>query len=91
MSVPTQTVQEQSGPAKSGGLLSVEEARARIVAAMPVLGAEKIRVGSAAGRVLAEDVVASVSLPPMPVSAMDGYSCRSADIHSLRCRRSYSP
>jgi molybdopterin biosynthesis enzyme len=41
---------------------------------MPVFGAEKIRVGSAAGRVLAEDVVASVSLPPMPVSAMGSRS-----------------
>jgi molybdopterin molybdotransferase len=78
-----QTVQEQSGSAELAGLLSVEEARARIVAAMPVLGAEKIRVGSAAGRVLAEDIVARVSLPPMPVSAMDGYACRSTDVMSL--------
>ena len=78
-----QTVQEQSGSAALAGLLSVEEARARIVAAMPVLGAEKIRVGSAAGRVLAEDIVARVSLPPMPVSAMDGYACRSTDVMSL--------
>jgi molybdopterin molybdotransferase len=63
-----------SEPTKPAGPLSVEEARARIVAAMPVLGAEKVRVGSAAGRVLAEDVVASVSLPPMPVSAMGSRS-----------------
>src|ERR1700731_3138735 len=78
-----QTVQEQSGSTELAGLLSVEEARARIVAAMPSRGAEKIRVGSAAGRVLAEDIVARVSLPPMPVSAMDGYACRSTDVMSL--------
>jgi molybdopterin biosynthesis enzyme len=46
--------------------------RSRIVVAMPLLAAEKVRVVSAAGRVLAEDIVAIVSLPPMAVSAMDG-------------------
>src|SRR5215469_9677814 len=64
-------------------LLSVEEARSRIIAAMPVLGFEKLKVESAVGRVLAEDVLARVSLPAMPVSAMDGYACRSADVRSL--------
>src|SRR5262249_54297546 len=79
-----QTVQEPLGSAKAASdLLSVEEARARIVAAMPVLAAEKVRVAGAAGRVLAEDIVAIVSLPPEPVSAMDGYACRSADVKSL--------
>jgi molybdopterin molybdotransferase len=76
-------VQELSVSLKPAGLLSVEEGRARIVAAMPILGAEKIRVGSAVRRVLAEDVVAAVSLPPMPVSAMDGYACCSTDVMSL--------
>jgi molybdopterin molybdotransferase len=64
-------------------LLPVEEARSRIVAAMPVLGFEKLKVESAVGRVLAEDVLAKVSLPPMPVSAMDGYACRSTDVRSI--------
>jgi hypothetical protein len=47
---PTQTAQELSESAKPTGLLPVEEGRARIVAAIPVLGAEKIRAESAAGR-----------------------------------------
>jgi molybdopterin molybdotransferase len=64
-------------------LLSVEEARSHIVSAMSVLGFEKLKVGSAVGRVLAEDVLAKVSLPAMPVSAMDGYACRCTDVRSL--------
>src|SRR5215472_2382365 len=76
MKAETQAAQDLLGLAKAASeLLSVEEARARIVVAMPLLPAEKVRVASAAGRVLAEDIVAIVSLPPMPVSAMDGYAC----------------
>src|SRR5262245_62850365 len=84
MDPTTQALQESTVPAKAASdLLPVDEARSRIVAAMPVLGVEKVKLGGAVGRVLAEDVVARVSLPPMPVSAMDGYACRSADVRSL--------
>ena len=84
MDPTTQALQESTGPVKAASdLLPVDEARSRIVAAMPVLGVEKVKLAGAVGRVLAEDVVARVSLPPMPVSAMDGYACRSADVRSL--------
>src|SRR5262249_2749203 len=33
-----------------------------------------------------EDVLAAVSHPPAPVSAMDGYACRSADVVSVPAR-----
>jgi len=61
-------------------LLSVEEARAGVVAAItgPV-GTETIATADALARVLAEPVVASVSLPPWDNSAMDGYAVRAAD------------
>ena len=60
-------------------LLSLEEARARVLEQVTPLGAETVRVGSAAGRVLAEDAHAAVDLPPFPSSAMDGFALRAAD------------
>jgi molybdopterin biosynthesis enzyme len=53
------------------GLLPVEEARTRILGALPVLDAEAIAIADALGRVAAADVLALLSQPPMPVSAMD--------------------
>lgn len=45
----------------------------------PVLGTQHVRLIDAVGRVLAEDIVASVSLPAYPSSAVDGYAIRAAD------------
>src|SRR5262245_466916 len=67
-------------------LIAVDDARARIVAAMPLLPTETANLSGAVGRVLAEDVVATVSHPPAPVSAMDGYACRSADVAAVPAR-----
>ncbi len=61
-------------------LLTLEEAREKILAAARVLSAESVALGDAAGRVLAEDVLAAVDLPPFPSSAMDGYAVRTADL-----------
>ena len=71
------------------GLISVEDARARILAAIPVLAAETVPIAQAHGRVAAEDLAARLSHPPGAVSAMDGYALRSADAGEtpLRLRR----
>jgi molybdopterin molybdotransferase len=61
-------------------LLTLEEAQAQILAATRSLPAEQVDVGSAAGRVLAEDVESVVDLPPFGSSAMDGYAVRAADL-----------
>ncbi len=45
----------------------------------PVLGSELVRLREAAGRVLAEELVAGSQLPPFPASAVDGFAVRSAD------------
>jgi molybdopterin molybdotransferase len=44
-----------------------------------VLGTEGVRLIDSMGRVLAEDIVASASLPAFPSSAVDGYAIRAAD------------
>ena len=67
-------------------MLSVAEARARIVAAFRPLGSEQVSLTGALGRVLAQDVAARVTQPPADVSAMDGYAVRAADIATVPAR-----
>ena len=61
-------------------MLSVAEARARILATARLLPGELIPVAQGLGRVLAEDLTARVTQPPVAVSAMDGYAVRGADV-----------
>jgi molybdopterin molybdotransferase len=61
-------------------MISVDEAVARIVAAFSPLPGERVAIGDAAGRVLAEDVPAQANQPPSAVSSMDGYAVRAADV-----------
>ncbi len=60
-------------------LLPLAEARQRVIAAAPRLGAETVDLADAAGRVLAEPLVATRDQPPFRSSAMDGYAVRAAD------------
>jgi molybdopterin molybdotransferase len=64
----------------AAGLLSVEEARAAVLAAVPgPTEPEVAYLSEARGRVLAEPVVSTTALPPWDNSAMDGYAVRAAD------------
>lgn len=63
-------------------LLAVEEARTKILSAVTPPGpvaATQLPLREAAGRVLAADVSATLSMPRWPNSAMDGYALRLAD------------
>jgi len=63
------------------GLLSVDEARQRLMDAMtPIQGRECLTIRQALNRVLAEDILSTMDVPPFSNSAMDGYALRSADI-----------
>jgi molybdopterin molybdotransferase len=57
-------------------LLSIDEARARVLAAVAPLPVEDVPVEEAFGRVLAEDVVAAADVPGFANSAMDGFAVR---------------
>jgi molybdopterin molybdotransferase len=60
-------------------MLSVEEARTRILAGLTPVGAEIASLAEAGGRVLAGPVSARLTQPPADVSAMDGYALRAKD------------
>ncbi len=61
-------------------MIPVDEARGRILAELKPVGIEEVALLEAQGRVLAEDVRARLTQPPWPVSAMDGYAVRAADV-----------
>ncbi|MEE8270774.1 MAG: gephyrin-like molybdotransferase Glp [Alphaproteobacteria bacterium] len=61
-------------------MISVEEARRRVLAAFTALPAETVALSSALGRVLAADVAARITQPWAAVSAMDGYAVRAEDV-----------
>lgn len=61
-------------------MLSVEEARERILSYFERLPAEHVPLTEALGQVLAEDMVAGFNIPPLPNSAMDGYAVRKVDV-----------
>jgi molybdopterin molybdotransferase len=61
-------------------MISVEEARARLLAPLQPLPPEQISLAEGVGRVLAEDLAARRTQPPFAVSAMDGYAVRAEDV-----------
>ncbi len=63
----------------AGELISVEEAQRRALLPVRLLGAERVPIAAALGRVLAEEVTAPHDVPPHDNSAMDGYAVRTAD------------
>ena len=60
-------------------LLSVDDARVRMLAEVSRLPAETVTIAQSIGRVLAEEVSAVRDQPPFAASAMDGWAVRSAD------------
>lgn len=64
----------------SQSLLSVEEAKQKILSQILPLGVEKIALPQARNRVVAQNISSKVNLPAFDNSAMDGYAVQSADL-----------
>lgn len=60
-------------------MISVEDARERILSDLHQTPAEIVALANAWGRVTAAPIIARVTQPPADVSAMDGYALRGAD------------
>ncbi len=65
-------------------MLTADDAAAAIVSSVRCQPAVRVALGDALGHVLAEDVFASVALPPWTNAAMDGYAVRAADVVGAR-------
>ena len=61
-------------------MITVDEALDKILSCIQPLGAEKVSILEALGRLVAEDVYAKGDIPPLDNSGMDGYAVRSEDI-----------
>ncbi|MEX2161088.1 MAG: gephyrin-like molybdotransferase Glp [Anaerolineales bacterium] len=61
-------------------MLSVLEARQRLLASLPVCGVERVPLAQADSRVLAADVRAPADSPRFNNSSMDGFAVRAADV-----------
>ncbi len=62
-------------------LKPLDDALAELLAfARPLAGVERVSTFDADGRVLAQDVVSALQVPPQDNSAMDGYALRCADV-----------
>jgi len=61
-------------------LLSVSEARERILKHFSPLDSQEVSLENALGRVLFENISASIDLPTFSNSGMDGFAVRAADI-----------
>lgn len=64
-------------------MITVAEAVARIAGAFSPGPSEIVALSDACGRVLAEDLAARRTQPPVAVSAMDGWAVRCADISKV--------
>jgi molybdopterin molybdotransferase len=63
------------------GLMGLDDALSQLLAhALPLEGLETVPTLDADGRVLAQDVVSALQVPPQDNSSMDGYAVRCADV-----------
>lgn len=63
------------------GLTPLDDALAELLShAQPLAGSETVSTFDADGRVLAQDCVSALQVPPQDNSSMDGYAVRSAEI-----------
>ncbi len=61
-------------------IMTFDRAFETVISSACRLGSERVALAQALGRVLAEDVVSDIDMPPFDKSAMDGFACRRADL-----------
>src|SRR5262245_48374403 len=64
----------------TSSMIPIDEALRIVLANLPPRRVERLALKAALGRVLAEDVVADMDVPPFRRSAVDGFAVRSADL-----------
>jgi molybdopterin molybdotransferase len=64
-------------------MISLEEAREKILGSVSPLPLEKVNILDALGRVIGEDIHAGRAIPPKDNSSMDGYAVRAKDTRGV--------
>jgi len=60
-------------------MISFEEAYRIVMNHVTVLPSERVNMMDSLGRILADDIISDVDMPPFNKSAVDGFACRMAD------------
>ncbi len=66
-------------------MISFDDAYQIVMAHALKLGSETIPLEQSLNRILAEDVVSDIDMPPFNKAAMDGYACRREDLKNDLC------
>lgn len=61
-------------------MIELEEALRIVLDSARPLGSERVDIGRALNRILAEDVTSDIDMPPFDKALVDGYACRRADL-----------
>lgn len=61
-------------------MIPFNDALAIVLDSAREIGTEQVGINQALNRILAQDVLSDMDMPPFNKSAMDGYTCRSVDI-----------
>ncbi|MCK5838437.1 MAG: molybdopterin molybdotransferase MoeA, partial [Bacteroidales bacterium] len=61
-------------------MISFEEAYSTVIDAAKIVGLEKVTHEKSLNRILAEDVISDVDMPPFNKTAVDGFACRKEDL-----------
>ncbi len=64
-------------------MMKFQEALRLVLDAARPLGAERVKLNDALGRILAENAVADMDVPPFDKATMDGYACRRIDLGNV--------
>ena len=65
-------------------MINFSEAYDIVINSVKETGTEKVDLYNSLDRILAQDVMSDLDMPPFDKSAMDGYACRSEDLeHEL--------
>jgi molybdopterin molybdotransferase len=64
-------------------MIELNDALRIVLSAARPPGSEQVELSDALGRVLAEEVVADMDMPPFDKSLRDGYACRRADLGNV--------
>jgi molybdenum cofactor synthesis domain-containing protein len=67
-------------------MISVDQALAVVLDNVASLGVETVALENAYGRVLGEDIIADIDLPPFDRARMDGYALRASDAGNTPAR-----
>jgi molybdopterin molybdotransferase len=61
-------------------MMELKEALQIVLDSARPLGGERVGLGDAVGRILAEDIASDIDMPPFDKATVDGYACRRADL-----------